>query len=299
MSPEARDAPGLGQTLGEAVRSSQRVLNAAGVEDAGRDARLLLAAATGLATSEIIARPERPLSAQEQTRLQAMLKRRCAREPVSRILGAREFYGRRFALSRATLDPRPDSEAVIETALGIAEREGWRARPIRILDIGTGSGCLLLTLLAELPLATGLGTDISAAALETAALNAVSLGVAERASFAQRDALAGIDEAFDLVLSNPPYIPSGDIGELSTEVREYDPRTALDGGPDGLDIYRKIIADLYRVGRGWVIFEVGAGQADAVALLLQQAFVKTRQAEVTRHSDLGGHTRCVAMQLQL
>jgi release factor glutamine methyltransferase len=299
MSPEARDAPGLGQTLGEAVRSSQRVLNAAGVEDAGRDARLLLAAATGLATSEIIARPERPLSAQEQTRLQAMLKRRCAREPVSRILGAREFYGRRFALSRATLDPRPDSEAVIETALGIAEREGWRARPIRILDIGTGSGCLLLTLLAELPLATGLGTDISAAALETAALNAVSLGVPERASFAQRDALAGIDEAFDLVLSNPPYIPSGDIGELSTEVREYDPRTALDGGPDGLDIYRKIIADLYRVGRGWVIFEVGAGQADAVALLLQQAFVKTRQAEVTRHSDLGGHTRCVAMQLQL
>jgi release factor glutamine methyltransferase len=299
MSPEARDAPGLGQTLGEAVRSSQRVLNAAGVEDAGRDARLLLAAATGLATSEIIARPERPLSAQEQTRLQAMLKRRCAREPVSRILGAREFYGRRFALSRATLDPRPDSETVIDTALGIAEREGWRARPIRILDIGTGSGCLLLTLLAELPLASGLGTDVSTAALETAALNAVSLGVAERASFAQRDALAGIDEVFDLVLSNPPYIPSGDIGELSTEVREYDPRTALDGGPDGLDIYRKIIADLYRVGRGWAIFEVGAGQADAVALLLQQAFVKTRQAEVTRHSDLGGHTRCVAMQLQL
>lgn len=298
MSPEARDAPGLGQTLGEAVRSSQRVLNAAGVEDAGRDARLLLAAATGLATLEIIARPERRLLAEEQARLQQMLERRCAREPVSRILGAREFYGRRFALSSATLDPRPDSETLIEAALDIAEREGWRARPIRILDIGTGSGCLLLTLLAELPLAGGLGTDISAAALETAALNAVSLGVAERASFARRDALAGIDEAFDLVVSNPPYIPSGDIGELSKEVREYDPRPALDGGPDGLDIYRKIIADLYRVGRGWVIFEVGAGQADAVALLLQQAFVKTRQAEVARHSDLGGHTRCVAMQLQ-
>jgi release factor glutamine methyltransferase len=134
--------------------------------------------------------------------------------------------------------------------------------------------------------------------LETAALNAASLGVAARVRFARADALDGIDGPFDLVVSNPPYIPSGDIAGLSTEVVKFDPHAALDGGPDGLDIYRKVIPGLGRVLRGWVIFEVGAGQAEAVALLLQQAFVKTRQAEVSRHSDLGGHTRCVAFRLQ-
>jgi release factor glutamine methyltransferase len=296
--PDAAGAPGQGETLGDALRSVQRALMAAGVEDAGRDARLLVAAAAGVDTAAIIARPERRLTADEQARLEATASRRCAREPVSRILGEREFYGRRFALSPATLDPRPDSETLIEAALGIAAREGWRERPIRLLDIGTGTGCLLLTLLAELPLATGLGTDISGEALQTAALNAASLGIAERVQFARVDALGGVDGPFDLIVSNPPYIPSGDIAGLSTEVAKYDPHAALDGGPDGLEIYRKIIGDLGRVLRGWAIFEVGAGQAEAVALLLQQAFVKTRQAEVSRHSDLGGHTRCVAFKLQ-
>ncbi len=161
--PEAPAAQGLGETLGDAVRAAQRSLAAAGVEDAGRDARLLAAAAAGVDTADIIARPERALPADEHDRLQSMVARRCAREPVSRILGVREFYGRPFALSPATLDPRPDSETLIGAALDIAAREGWRERPIRILDIGTGSGCLLLTLLAELPLATGVGTDISEA----------------------------------------------------------------------------------------------------------------------------------------
>ena len=141
--------------------------------DAGRDARLLVAAAAGVDTAEIIARPERRArSRRARPARRRCVARRCAREPVSRILGAREFYGRPFALSPATLDPRPDSETLIEAALGIATREGWRERPIRILDVGTGSGCLLLTLLAELPLATGVGTDISGEALRTAARNA-------------------------------------------------------------------------------------------------------------------------------
>ena len=296
--PDAAAARGVGETLGDAARAAQSMLATAGIEDAGRDARLLVAAAAGVNTAEIIARPERRLAAAEQAQLEASVARRCAREPISRILGAREFYGRRFELSSATLDPRPDSETLIGAALGIAAREGWRERSIRILDVGTGTGCLLLTLLAELPLATGVGTDISGEALQTAARNATSLGVAERVHFAQADALGGIDSPFDLVVSNPPYIASGDIAGLSTEVRKYDPRVALDGGADGLDIFRRIIADLGRVLRGWVIFESGAGQADAVALLLQQAFVKTRWAEVSRHKDLDGHTRCVALKLQ-
>jgi release factor glutamine methyltransferase len=294
---DASAARGMSETLGDAVRSAQRELAAAGVEDAGRDARLLVAAAAGVDTAGIIARPERALSADEQHRLQLMVARRCAREPVSRILGVREFYGRPFALSPATLDPRPDSETLIGAALDIATREGWRDRPIRILDIGTGSGCLVLTLLAELPLATGVGTDIAAAALEVAALNATSLGLDARVSFTQSDVLDGIDGPFDLVVSNPPYIPSGDIPGLSAEVRQYDPRAALDGGKDGLDFYRRIIAGLPPVLAGWVIFEVGAGQAEDVALLLEQAFVKTRQAQLSRHADLGGHTRCVAFQV--
>jgi release factor glutamine methyltransferase len=227
-----------------------------------------------------------------------MVLRRTAREPVSRILGVREFYGRRFKLSPATLDPRSDSETLIEAALAIAKREGWGEKPVRILDIGTGTGCLLLTLLAELPLASGLGTDVSEAALAMAAENACSLGLAGRATFARHDALDGIAEPFDLVLSNPPYIARGDIPGLDPEVREYDPLAALDGGADGLDVYRKIAGKLEGVARGWVVLEVGMGQADAVALVLHQAFVKTRHAEVCRYADLGGHTRCVALRLQ-
>jgi release factor glutamine methyltransferase len=289
--------PEIPMTLAEAARAAQQALSAAGVEDAGRDARLLTAAAAGVSTADIIGRPEQRLSTEAQVRLQQMVERRSAREPVSRILGEREFYGRRFALSAATLDPRPDSETLIGAALEIAAHEGWGEAPIRILDIGTGTGCLLLTLLAELPNATGLGTDISEAALETARQNAQVLGLAERAAFARHDMLDGVAGPFDLVISNPPYIASGDIPVLAPEVREYDPPAALDGGPDGLAFYRRISHGLDGVLRGWVVLELGMGQADAVALLLQQAFVKTLCAEVRRYDDLGGHTRCVALRL--
>lgn len=293
MSPE------VPATLGEAALAGQRTLAAAGIEDAGRDARLLLAAAAACRTGDIIAHPEWRLADEARVRFAGMLERRAAHEPVSRILGVREFYGRPFTLSAATLDPRPDTETLIEVALSIARREGWRDKSIRILDIGTGTGCLLLTLLAELPLATGLGTDISREALATASANAGALGLADRAAFEMHDVLAGVSGMFDLVVSNPPYIASGDIAGLESEVREFDPRAALDGGPDGLDIYRRIAAGLDRVARGWVVLEVGAGQADAVALVLQQAFVKTRVAELSLHCDLGGHARCVALRLQI
>jgi len=285
-------------SLGEAAQIAQRALAAAGIEDAAREARLVVSAASGLPTGEIIVRPKQPLGHDVRERFEAMLARRCANEPLSRILGEREFYGRLFALSPATLDPRPDSETLIEAVLAIAEREGWTKHPIRILDVGTGTGCLLLTLLSELPMATGLGTDVSEEALDTATRNAASLGLAKRAAFARHDALDGVEGAFDLIISNPPYIPSGEIPGLSPAVRDFDPRAALDGGEDGLSIYRRIAAGLDRILKGWVVLEVGAGQADAVASVLQQEFVKTREAEVCRYLDLGGHTRCVAMRLQ-
>ena len=290
--------PEIQMTLAEAARAAQQALNAAGVEDAGRDARLLTAAAVGVSTADIIGRPEQILSAEAQARLRRMIERRSAREPVSRILGEREFYGRPFALSEATLDPRPDSETLIGAALELATQEGWGEAPIRILDIGTGTGCLLLTLLAELPNATGLGTDISGEALATARRNAQALGLADRAAFARHDMLDGVAGPFDLVVSNPPYIASGDIPVLAPEVHQFDPHAALDGGPDGLAFYRRISQGLDKVLGGWVVLEVGMGQADAVALLLQQAFVKTLHAELRRYDDLGGHTRCVALRLQ-
>ena len=290
--------PEIQMTLAEAARAAQQALNAAGVEDAGRDARLLTAAAVGVSTADIIGRPEQILSAEAQARLRRMIERRSAREPVSRILGEREFYGRPFALSEATLDPRPDSETLIGAALELAMQEGWGEAPIRILDIGTGTGCLLLTLLAELPNATGLGTDISEEALATARRNAQALGLADRAAFARHDMLDGVAGPFDLVVSNPPYIASGDIPVLAPEVHQFDPHAALDGGPDGLAFYRRISQGLDKVLWGWVVLEVGMGQADAVALLLQQAFVKTLHAELRRYDDLGGHTRCVALRLQ-
>jgi len=280
------------------VRIAQRALTAAGIDDPAREARLVVSAASGLPTAEIIVRPEQMLGPGVHGRLDRMLARRCAHEPLSRILGEREFYGRRFALSPATLDPRPDSETLIEAVLGISTREGWTDRPIRILDIGTGTGCLLLTLLAELPMASGLGTDVSAEALDTAARNAVSLGLAERATFARHDVLGGVEGPFDLVISNPPYIATAEVAGLSPEVRDFDPIAALDGGEDGLGIYRRIAAGLDRILTGWVVLEVGASQADAVASVLQQEFVKTRNAEVCRYLDLSGHTRCVAMRIQ-
>lgn len=246
--------------------------------------------------------PCRRLSEAEAARLLEMVRRRIAREPVSRILGERYFYSRRFLVTPATLDPRPDTEALIELTLAIAAEEGWRDRPIDILDIGTGTGCILLTLLAEMDQTRGLGTDLSAAALEVARQNAASLGLAARARWQKARSLDGVAGRFDLVVSNPPYIPSGEIAGLEREVRHYDPLPALDGGTDGLDVYREIISGSagpeFRAGT-WFVVEVGAGQAGAVVELVGRhcgALVASRHRTAV---DLGGHTRCVAWRPQI
>lgn len=296
--------PGSVQTGGErldaVVRQVARVLEEVGIETAWLDARLLVAAATGLDSTDIVARPEALVAAEARQRLAGLVARRCQREPVSRILGEREFYGRAFTVTQATLDPRPDSETIIEEALAIVDEQGWRERPLRILDIGTGTGCLLVTLLAELPHAVGSGTDVSDAALAVATANAERHGVKERAMFACHDALDGVAGTFDLVVCNPPYIASADVADLEPEVRAHDPLGALDGGVDGLDIYRRIIPALPKVlPSGWVLLEVGAGQADSVASLLRAAVAEGQRSAVRLRQDLGGHNRCVAMGIQL
>jgi len=281
-------------TIDEAVRGATDTLRRAGIEGAGREARLLVAAATAEAPLALLAEPHRTLTPRAAAALAAMLARRTAREPISRILGTRGFYGRDFEISPDVLDPRPETETVVDAALSIAAEEGWIDTPIRILDIGTGSGCLLVTLLAELPLAAGLGTDISPTALSVARANARRHGVDSRARWQQARALAGVSGVFDLVVSNPPYVASDDIGRLEPEVRLHDPWIALDGGRDGLQVYREILAGLsHATVDGWVLFEVGAGQAGPVTDLIRKT-LSGRQCSVRTSCDLAGQIRCVA-----
>lgn len=265
-------------------------LAAAGTPTPGLDARLLMLQGTGLSHAALIAEPHRLLDARQAEQIDELARRRLAGEPVSRIAGEREFYGRPFLIGPATLDPRPETEILVECALRHA-----RVRPpaaLRILDLGTGSGAILLSLLAELPLACGIGIDLSEEALLVALENARRLGVAERASFVRAHWTSAFGRPFDLVLSNPPYIPSGMIAGLQPEVRDHDPHLALDGGIDGLAAYRSIAegaAPLLAPG-GLLAVEIGAGQAEAVAAI----FAECGFEPVERVRDLAGQERVIA-----
>jgi release factor glutamine methyltransferase len=294
--PDAETASEPGsETVRTALIRATRRLSAAGVETPEVDARLLACAATGLGRLDVVAAPDRPLTSAERDRLEAFLVRRAAREPVSRILGCRGFFGRTFEITPATLDPRPDTETLVELTLDIVRAQGWRDRPLRLLDIGTGSGAILLTLLAELPQAGGLGTDIDKEALAVAARNAQRLGLSDRASFSCGRSLDFDVGEVDIVVSNPPYIPSTDIPGLEPEVRLYDPLRALDGGEDGLDVVRELAAGLDRLPRVPVlVLEVGCNQADKALKILNPDGGKV----VRVANDLGGHRRCVAVWTQ-
>ncbi len=269
-------------------------LRRAGIDGAGDDVRRLMAAALQLSSADLLREPERSLAAAQVEVLRRYIERRKRREPVSRILGCRDFYGRTFAISPATLDPRPDSETLISATLELVRQEGWQREPLRILDVGTGSGCLLLTLLSEMPQATGLGTDISAAALAIARENACRLGLEQRAAWSQKDALEGVAGPFHILVANPPYVRTGDIADLEPEVRDFDPVQALDGGADGLGMYRRLVPGVGNlIPHGWVVLEVGHDQADAVAeLLVSQAGIDTSAVRIQR--DVAGKRRCVA-----
>lgn len=290
--PSERDRAPV--TLRAAERAVAARLRAAGIDTPDLDARLLVEAASGTNRLTWIREPDAGMLPATTLRLEEFVRQRLARVPVSRILGEREFYGRAFEITPATLDPRPDSETLIETALAIFDAEGWRDQDKRILDIGTGSGCLLVTLLAELPRASGLGTDVDPGALAVAARNGVRHGVSGRAAWRIARSLQNVAGRFQLIVSNPPYVRSADIAGLAPEVRQYDPHTALDGGPDGLAIVREIVAGLDGSGlAGWCLFEAGFDQAaEIVALLHGCARIDPTSVRVAR--DLAGQGRCVA-----
>jgi release factor glutamine methyltransferase len=265
---------------------------AAGIETPGLDARRLLEGVLGLTSAALLAGDGQALGALAD-RVSDAQRRRLGGEPVSRILGHREFYGRRFGLSPDTLDPRPETETLVEVALARLAADGRRDQPLRVLDLGTGSGCLLVTLLAELPAARGLGTDIAAGALASARANAEVHGVGARAHWKLADGPEPLHGPFDLLLSNPPYIRSGDVDRLGEEVSRHDPRQALDGGADGFDFYRRIATHAPRLlaAEGSVLLEVGAGQAEEVARMLARTLPNR---VIASQNDLAGIVRCVA-----
>ena len=290
-------------TLSEIMLKTRKSFEAAGIETAALDARLIARQGGNLSDSDLITAADTPLSPQIIENIEKLAIRRLAGEPVSRLAGGREFWGLHFKISPDTLDPRPDTETLIEAALKWArsytpqtaipsEAEG-SSRPLRILDLGTGSGCILITLLKELPDATGVGIDISAGALSISRENAKSLGVADRAEFRQGSWWEGVaeGESYDLIVSNPPYIPAAEIESLAVEVRNHDPIQALSGGVDGLDAYKIILHDLKKrlVCGGRALFEIGRGQEKDLARLVDESNMYVCDS----YRDLGGILRVV------
>ncbi len=276
-------------TIREALSRSRSELARAGIVTADLDARLLLESALGITAVELIARPEQEVDPAAGAALASLIDRRARREPVARILGAREFWGLDFVVSPATLVPRPDTEVLVEAVLRWAVQQA--GRDLVIADLGTGTGAILIALLSELPHARGIATDISGDALATAAANAQRHGVFDRITFLQADFASPLPQCCDAIVSNPPYIRTADLAGLDVEVREHDPRRALDGGPNGLDAYGKIIeATPHRLRNpGLLALEVGYDQADTVAAMCQAQGLSIREIG----SDLSGHARAV------
>ncbi len=285
--------PGLkdGASITEALRLIAQYFRLIGIEAPEADARILLAHALHLDRTQLVSQSDRVLEAREINAISMLAARRCRREPVARIVGVKEFWSLAFHVTPDVLVPRPETETLVEAALDVVVRGGLRNEKLRILDIGTGTGALLLTLLTELPNAAGIGTDISAAALGIARDNAARHRLTTRASFVRCAGADALNAPFDFIVSNPPYIASGDIAALPPEVRDYDPVVALDGGRDGLVVYRAIAADARRLlaPGGRLIVELGAGQEKAVAALFTNAGLHLGQAR----KDLAGIARAL------
>ncbi len=265
------------------MREAAGRLQAAGVEGAARDVRLLLAHALGVEPVDVILREMDAVDPVALTDFEAAVQRRLTGEPVSRIRGWREFYGRRFVVTPDVLDPRPETELLVSEGIARLPASG------RVLDLGTGSGCIVLSVLAEREDASGVGVDVSEAALAVVRRNAEALGVARRVEFCLGSWERALPEGFDLVLSNPPYIPTGEMRALARDVINHDPHLALTPGEDGLAAYRAILAQAQRIARpgGWIGFEFGMGQGEGVAHLMAEAGLEN----TVLHDDLAGITR--------
>lgn len=284
----AADGIRLDQLIGEGTG----LLSAAGVSEPRRRARQIAETVLALDPATLLGDTRRTIAGPDADKCRTAFHRHGAGEPLSRIGGKREFWGETYILCPATLDPRPDSETVIEAVLDVIPD---RARPLTLIDLGTGTGALALALLSEYPQARAIATDISLAALKTARTNATILGRADRVTFVHANWLAAGGGPFDLIVSNPPYIRTGDMAVLDRSVREHDPHLALNGGPDGLDCYRVILksaADCLGAG-GWIILEIGIGMADPLDRIV---FATGRFGSMKTWRDLAGHIRAIGFQ---
>jgi release factor glutamine methyltransferase len=273
-------------------RDLARRLRENGIDTPDLDARLIIGHALGLDHTALVRASERPLAAAEIARIEALAARRLACEPIARITGAKEFWGLPFAVAPAVLVPRPETETVVETALAAIDRDGARTRALRIADLGVGSGAILIALLSELPNTFGIGTDRDPAAIAIARDNARRLGVAARAAFVACDFASALAPGFDLIVSNPPYVRSDEIAMLDAEVRDFDPRGALDGGTDGLAAYRVIAREARRIlaSNAHLVTEIGKGQEGAVVA----RFAAEGFGRIAIAPDLAGISRVVA-----
>lgn len=280
------------KTYRELYEEGRRILEQAGLPDAALDARFLLEEVCGTNLQTLLVFPEKKVTEEEVNQYRAFIQRRKDREPTAMILGEWDFMGLTFRLNKSTLIPEQDTEVLVETALEELKRRGLGEAPLRILDLCTGSGCILLSLLHELRNAGGLGTDLSEEALEAARENAVRLGLQERAAFRQGDLWEPVgDERFDLIVSNPPYVPTEVIPTLEPEVRCGEPYAALDGGEDGLVFYRRIMREAagHLKPSGIIIVESGFDEAPQIAALMQEQ--KFRGIRTVK--DYGGLDRVV------
>jgi len=282
-------------TLAEAVAEARRLFSDAGLPDAAIEARLLLGGLLKLSATEVFVGGHRVLTEEEQRLMQDAVRRRLKREPVHRILGSREFHGMDLMISRETLEPRPDTEILVDAMAPHAVRVAAEKGSARILDLGTGTGAIALALLKEVEASTAVGSDISDDALATASRNAERVGLTKRFQAVRSCWFDDISGRFDIIVSNPPYIRSDVIPALEPEVRDFDPLAALDGGPDGLSPYRDIAAKAadFLEADGLLGVEIGFDQKSAVTAICQTAGFSLQQAE----RDYGGHDRVLIFKL--
>lgn len=276
------------------LQDAKQQLRNAGIDSWAIDAELLLCKVLG-ESREFLLRGEGELTVEQEFQFHSLIKRRLAHEPMSHLLGVREFWGREFIVTKDTLDPRPDSETLIEAVLTYYPD---RQAPLNVIDLGTGTGCLLLTLLAEYPYAKGIGVDISKAAIEVAQTNAEKLQLSEQVLWFNESTteldMRALPESFDLVITNPPYIPTAEIAKLSPEVAIYEPKSALDGGANGLDYYEcfaPVISLLLNKG-GIAVIEAGKGQDSDIVKLMEASGCK----HLETRKDLGGIGRAVVVR---